>query len=273
MKKVILGLVLVIVFAIAVGIYYVLTNLDSLVEAAIEKHGSAATQTAVSVDRVKIDLANGAGAISGLTIANPEGFAMPYAFSLGEIRTGIDLQSLQEEPYIIDEITILAPQVFVEINEGNKTNLNELKKNLSDASSSKSVSADKKDETSAEGSTAEPRLIIRQVKFADGSIQARVAALQDKEYQLKLPALNMTNLGGSTGATGSELASEILNRLTDRASEIVQRDIIDAELDKLKDKARARVDEEKAKLQEQADTMKEEEKQKAEDKLKDLFKR
>ena len=259
MKKVILGLVLVIIFAITGAVYYVLTNLDALVEAAIEKHGSEATQTAVRVDSVKIDLSNGAGAISGLTIANPKGFALPYAFSLGEIRTGIDLQSLKEEPYIIDEITILAPQVFVEINEGNKTNLNELKKNLTAASSSSS-SSQKKDQPVSESSAKEPRLIIRRVTFADGIIQAKVAALQNKEYQLKLPGLDMKDLGGSKGATGSELASEILKRLTDRASEVVQKDIIDAELNKLKDKA-------------QADARKEEEKKKAEDKLKNLFNR
>ena len=272
MKKAILGLVLLIIFAIAGGVYYVLTNLDSLVEAAIEKHGSEATQTAVRVDSVKIDLSNGAGAISGLTIANPKGFALPYAFSLGEIRTAIDLQSLKEEPYIIDEITILAPQVFVEINEGNKTNLNELKNNLASGSSS-SPSTEKKQQPASESNAQEPRLIIRSVTFADGSIQAKVAALQNKEYQLKLPGLDMKNLGGSKGATGSELASEILKRLTDRAIEVVQKEIIDAELNKLKEKAEARVDEEKEKLKAQADVRKEEEKQKAEDKLKNLFDR
>ena len=270
MKKVFIGL-LVIILAIASGVYYVLNNLDALVEAAIEKHGSEATQTAVLLDSVKIDLANGIAGINGLTIANPKGFVMPHAFSLGEIRSGIDLQSLQEEPYIINEITILAPQVFVEINEGNKTNLNELKKNLTTGSTN--TTQDKKAQTPAESSAKEPRLIIRRVTFADGNIQARVAALQNKEYQLKLPGLDMTNLGGSRGATATELASEILNRLTDRASEVVKKDIIDAELNKLKDKAQAKIDEEKNRLKQQVDTMQEEEKQKAQDKLKDLFSR
>lgn len=272
MKKIIIGLVLVIVLAIAGGIYFVLSNLDSLVEAAIEKYGSAATQTTVLVDSVSIDIANGAGGISGLTIANPDEFSMPYAFSLGEIRTAIDLQSLQQEPYIIDEITVLAPQVFVEINEDNRTNLNELKKNLTSGSSAKT--SDKQAQAPADkGSSKEPRLIIRRITFADGSIQARAAALQNKEYQLKLPALDMSNLGGSKGATATELASEILKRLTDRATEIVQKEIIDAELNKLKDKAQQKIDEEKARLQQKVDARKEEEKQKAEDKLKDLFNR
>jgi len=266
MKKVIVGLVLIIIIAISVGGYYVLTNLDSLVEAAIEKYGSEATQTSVLVDSVKLNLTDGAAGINGLTIANPDGYAQPYAFSLGEVRAGIDLQSLQEEPYIINEITVLAPQVFVEINEANKTNLNELKKNLASGST---AAQDKKPQ--ADGSTKEPRLIIRRVTFTDGNIQARVAALDNKELQVKLPGLDMTNLGGSKGATATELASEILNRLTDRATEIVKKDIIDAELNKLKEKAQKKIDEEKAKLKEKADSKLDEQKDKAKDKLKGLF--
>lgn len=268
MKKVILGLVLLITIAITVSVYYVLTNLDSLVEAAIEKYGSEATQTSVLVDSVKINLTDGAAGIIGLTIANPDGYTKPHVFSLGEIRAGIDLQSLQEEPYIIDEITVLAPQVFVEINEANNTNLNDLKKNL--AAGSTVATQDEKPQTT-DGSAKQPRLIIRRVTFADGNIQAKVAALDNKELQVKLPGLDMTNLGGSNGATASELASEILNRLTDRATEIVKKDIIDAELNKLKEKAQKKIDEEKAKLEKKADSKLEEEKDKAKDKLKGLF--
>jgi hypothetical protein len=265
MKKVILGLVLLITIAIAGGVYYVLTNLDSLVEGAIEKYGSEATQTSVLVDSVKINLADGAAGIKGLTIGNPDGYAQPYAFSLGEIRVAIDLQSLQEEPYIIDEITVLAPQVFVEINEANKTNLNQLKKNLTSGSATATQDKKAKTEKTAEaGSAKEPRLIIRRVTFADGNIEALVAALDNKKLEVKLPGLNMTNLGGSKGATASELASEIINRLTDSAIKVVKKDIIDGELNKLKGKAQKKIDEERAKLEEKAGSN-------VTDKLKGLF--
>ena len=269
MKKVILGLMLIIVIAIAGSVYYLLTNLDALVEAAIEKYGSEATQTSVLVDSVKINLTDGAAGITGLTIGNPAGYDLPNAFSLAEIRATIDLQSLQEEPYIINEIIVLAPQVFVEINEDTKTNLNELKNNLTAGSTGKTQ--DKKSQPPAEGSAREPRLIIRRVTFADGTIQAKVAALQNKEYELKLPGLDMSNLGGSKGATATELASEILKRLTDRASDIVKKDIIDAELNKLKDKAQQKIDEEKVRLEDKADSKLDEEQDKAKDKLNNLF--
>lgn len=265
MKKVISGLILIIAIAIAGSVYYLFTNLDALIEAAIEKYGSEATQTSVLVDSVKTNLTDGAASITGLTVGNPAGYNLSNAFSLGEIRIGIDLQSLQAEPYIINEITVLAPQVFVEINEDNKTNLNELKKNL--AASSTGNAQDKKSQAPAEGSAKEPRLIIRRITFADGTIQARVAALKNKEYALKLPSFEMSNLGGSKGATATEIASEILKRLTDRASDIVKKDIIDAELNKLKDKAQEKIDEEKAKLQDKAKSELDKEK----DKLKNLF--
>ena len=269
MKKVILGLTLVIVLAIAGGVYFLMTNLDALVEAAIEKYGSEATQTSVLVDSVKIDLTDGAAGISGLTIGNPAGYGFANAFSLGKIRVGINLQSLQEEPYVINEITVLAPQVFVEINKDNKTNLNELKNNLT--AGLKGKVQDKKSQAPAEGGAKEPRLIIRRVTFADGTIQARVSALKNKEYKLKLPSLDMSNLGGRKGATASEIASEIVKRLTDHASNVVKKDIIDAEVNKLKAKAQKKIDLEKSKLEGKSKSKLEEEKSKIIDKLPGLF--
>ena len=278
MKKIILGLILVIVLAIAAGVYYVLTNLDAIVKAAIEKHGSAATQTAVRVDKVKIRLTDGAtsgvGTINGLTIANPTGFATGYAFSLGEIRTQIDIESLKEEPYIIDEITVRAPQVFMEINKDRKTNLNELKKKLSTGEGASQAKP-----TSGQPIDPGPRLKIRRLLFTDGNILAKIVPLKNKEYDLKLPTLTMTNLGGQNGATGAELTKEIIDRLIEQAKSELKKSQYGQELEKLKGKAKARLAEEKAKVadkiadekaeaKQKADSKLDEEKQKAADKLK-----
>ncbi len=265
MKKIILGLVVVVIVAVGGGIYYGLSNLDAIVKAAIEKYGSEVTQTAVRVGKVRIKLTEGDGAIHGLTVANTGGFTEKLAFSLGEIGLGIDLESLKEEPYVINHVTVRAPQVFVEINKDNKTNLNELKNNLTGGKTSSSTKPG-----TAQSTGKEPRLIIKRVTFEQGRIAAKVTPLK-KDYDLKLPRINMVNLGGSKGATPTELASEILKRLTDAATAEIKKKGIDAELDKLKAKAQERVDAEKAKLQEKADSKIEAEKQKVEEKLKGLF--
>ena len=77
-----IGIVAVVVIA---AVIYVWSSLDSIVAAAIEKYGSQATQTSVSVSGVKLELTQGRAAISGLTVANPSGFSTPTVFSLGGI--------------------------------------------------------------------------------------------------------------------------------------------------------------------------------------------
>ena len=116
MKKMALGAVLVLVITFGFTIYYVLSGLDGMVKDAIETYGSQATGTAVRVESVQIVLKDGSGAIRGLTIGNPQGFAAPQAFSLGEIAIQIDLKSLSEEVTVIEQITVQAPEIFFELN-------------------------------------------------------------------------------------------------------------------------------------------------------------
>ena len=131
MKKIALGAVLVLLLTIGFGVYYLLSNLDSLVKTAIETYGSEATQTSVRVASVKIELTDGSGAIRGLTVGNPQGFGAKQAFSLGEIATQVNLKSLSEEVTVIEQITVRAPEVFFELNAAGKNNLAKLKENLS----------------------------------------------------------------------------------------------------------------------------------------------
>lgn len=264
MKKTILIVGLLIVLALAGGVYYLLTNLDAIVKAAIEKYGSEATQTAVRVDSVHIELKDGSGDIRGLTVANPPGYSIPHAFTLGKIKTGLDLESLRKEPYVITEVTIDAPQVFAEVNNERKISLNELRKNLV----SDKPKAEAKPDT---GAGAEPRLIIRRVSFTNGSLYAKIVPLNNKELKLNLPAIQMNDIGGSNGATPQEIAREITKRLIDAGVEELKKTDAYAQVEKLKAEAKERIDEEKAKLKEKAETKKEEEKQKIEEKLKGLL--
>jgi hypothetical protein len=241
MKKVVLGAVLVLLVTIGFGVYYLLSNLDSIVKSAIETYGSEATQTPVQVASVKIVLQDGSGAISGLTVGNPQGFSAPRAFSLGEIATQINLKSLSEEVPVIEHITIRAPEVFFELNEKGQNNLDNLKKNLqSGTASSSSSTADKKD-------GSEPKLIIRKLIFSDGSIHARVVPL-DKDYELKLPNIQMNDLGGKTGATPSQIASQVLNILTEKALAEIKRKGIDQYKAQLEGEVNKRMGTEKEKI-------------------------
>jgi uncharacterized membrane protein len=78
LKKIAIGIVVLLVI-IAGAVYFLLSNLDSIVKAAIEKYGTAATQATVKLDSVKISLTSGEGRLNGLSVGNPKGFATPQA--------------------------------------------------------------------------------------------------------------------------------------------------------------------------------------------------
>jgi hypothetical protein len=252
-KKIILIVVILLVAVIGAAIYYVYTNLDAIVKAAIEKVGSQTTQTAVRVDKVKIVLSNGAGTISGLTIANPTGFESPNAFSLGAIETQIDIKSLTKGLITIDKVIIRKPQVFYEMNKNREGNLNELYKNI--AASSGGSGGTKKPAIKSE----EPKLIIRHFQLADATVEANVVPL-NKKYTLKLPTIDLQDLGGKNGATPSEISKQVLDTITQRALAAVKQAGIDAKVQALKSEA-----------QQKLETKKGEVENKAKEKLKSLF--
>ena len=236
-KKAFIVGALILIILIAAFLVCVMTRLDAIVKAAIEKYGSQAAGTAVRVESVKIRLREGSGAIRGLTLANPEGFKGPYAFSLGESGVGIDIRSLTEEVKIINEILVRTPEIFVEINSANVVNMNVIRKNLEKAAPQKKSASGKKDKTGPE-----PRLIIRRILFSDGSIQARIASLNDKTYQLRLPAVEMKNLGGKNGATPDELTRQIIGELCRRAVNEVEKKVSGIAVEKAKDVLKSRIE-------------------------------
>jgi hypothetical protein len=131
--RIILIIVGVLVIGIAGAVYYVMTNLDSIVKGAIEKYGSEAAKTAVRVSSVSIRLTEGKGEISGLTVANPHGFSSPNVFRLGKISVKIDTRSVTSSPIVIDEIHISSPQVVYEMNQVLASNILVLKKNIQES--------------------------------------------------------------------------------------------------------------------------------------------
>lgn len=245
MKKAIAIVVLVLVAVIGAGLYYVFTNLDAIVKAIIEDAGSQTTQTAVRVENVRVTLTDGAAAVRGLSIANPKGFDTRHAFVLGEIDARIDLKSLTQGPITIDRVLVRKPQVYYEMNADRTGNLNVLYQNIERATAG---GAAKK--PAAEGD--EPKLIIRRFLLSDATLEATVAPLGNKKYTLKLPTIELTNLGGKDGATPAEISRQVLDILTKRALAEIKRAGIDEQAQALKSEAQQKLDTKKREIEGQA---------------------
>ena len=234
-KVVGIGVVAVVVVAIAGGVY-LWSSLDSLVEAAIEKYGSQATQTRVEVAGVKLALTSGEGSIRGIQIDSPAGFSRKQLFTLDNVTVAIDPKTVTDDVVVIDKIIIQAPQVFYEINDKGESNVDVLKKNLQQATGSKGKAA------ASDGK--EVKLIIRKLIIEKGEIDARIAALGDKNLSANLPRIELTDIGKeSGGATPAEVAKKVANVLISKVGPAVANLGVQQYLGKSADEARAKLKE------------------------------
>jgi hypothetical protein len=252
-KVVGIGVAALVVIVIAASVY-LWSSLDSLVEAAIEKYGSQATQTRVEVAGVKLALTSGEGSIQGIQVASPSGFSRKQLFTLDNVTVAIDPKTVTEDVVVIDKIIIQAPQVFYEINDKGQSNVDALKKNLQQVTGGKGKAA------KADGK--EVKLIIRKLIIEKSEIDARIAALGDKDLSAKLPRIELTDIGKkSGGATPAEVAEKVANVLVSKVGPAVANLGVEQYLGKTADEARAQLKERATKAVEE----------KVGDKLKGLF--
>jgi hypothetical protein len=227
----------ILVVIIIAAVIYILSSLDAIVAGAIQMYGSQVTQTPVRVSSVSIDLKSGAGSIRQLTVGNPEGFSAPDIFSLGGISTKLDVASVRDDPIVIEEINISTPAVFYEINKAGASNIKELQNNIAQSSGGGGSAADTQD-------SAGPRVVIRKLVIDEGRINAQVAALGDKPRSADLPRIQLNNIGEkSGGATGAEVAREVINAIIARVGPAVVNLGLDKYVGQSLDEAKAQLNE------------------------------
>jgi len=201
---------------LAAGLTFLWTNLDWIVKNAIERYGSQATGTSVRVDRVALRVAQGKGAIEGLTVANPPGYSAPHLLSLSGISVRMAPRTIASNPVVIDDIRIAAPLVVYEMNDGRVANIDVLKKSLG---------ADQPATTgtrSTKGAKDEgTRLRIRRLVIENAKVDVRIAALGGKSRTLALARLEMTDIGGRNGALPEQVAKQIVAALLAEVSKEV----------------------------------------------------
>jgi uncharacterized protein involved in outer membrane biogenesis len=222
--------VVAIVAAIVLGVFFLITNIDNIVKRGIEKYGSEATGTKVSVTSVRIGLREGTGSISGISVGNPRGFTTARAFSLRDISIDLDTASVTEDPVVIDEIRVSAPKVIYEINKSGQANINTIKDNVSGYAGGGAPSE-------GEGK----KILIRKLIIEDGEVEMTIAAKSGEPISAKLGRIELNNVGGKGGSTPGEIAAQVIRPLANRAIQAAAQagasGYLGQEADKLKEEA------------------------------------
>ena len=234
MKKILIGLVVLIVLLVGVG-YFLLGNLDNIVKAAIEKYGSQVTQTSVGVGSTHIGLTDGAGSISNLKISNPKGFSSDYLFHMDNIELQLSLEKISKDLIVVKQISIDGPSVIYELGKDG-SNVDVIKRNVDNFTGNNSES----------GNSGGPKFIIENLIIKNGDIQVTSNMVKGKSLSTPLPAIHLKDIGKDTGgATPTEVAKKIISVLTKQigasAGKLDLRSLMDEEMlkqlgeEKLKD--------------------------------------
>lgn len=228
--KIILGLVLVLVLIVAIAMFVVLQNLDSVVKTAVETVGPQVTLTDVGLKEANIELKEGRAELNGLYIANPQGFSPANIFQMDSVVIDIDPASLRDDVYVINEIRVDGAQLLAEQKGLKDTNIQALMDNLKKSSSG----AESGPEAEAE-SESDVRLMVEKLAFVNGNVDLKTEQLGD--YQMQLPTINVANIGDKqTGLTPEELATALLQPVLEQVKKQVGTELQDKAKEKAKEK-------------------------------------
>jgi hypothetical protein len=237
-SRILLLVVAALVVVAAVAAFLLARNLDHLVAAAIEKYGSAAAGTPVRVTGVEIGLQAGRGTVRQLTVANPPGFAGEPAFRLGEITLDLDPRSLTTELPVVEEIRVIAPILFFEIDRQGRTNVSVIRKNLDRYSRAHEGGS----QAPAAGESAPPRLRVLRLTVEGGTGILDLTAVGDRRREIRLPAITLTDIGGRSGVTPGQLGERVLAALLQQLEQAAARQGVERAI-------RGRVQEESGEMQ------------------------
>lgn len=208
MKKVFIALGVIVVLIVG-GAWFVYSNLDAIVETAIETAGSRTLGTNVQVDSVSLDLLGGSASIYGFSIANPQGFANVDMASFDELSVSIDVQNMSADNIHIFSIVSRSPHVYYET-RGGTTNFDTIASRLGGS-----------EETAAAESTG-PQPTIR----VDSVLIENIRGTLDddrlpNQVEVSLGDISLANLNGTPDELAQQIMRPVLRQVGAAAAQVL----------------------------------------------------
>ncbi len=220
------GIVVVLILVVGTGGYFLLSNLGSLVVAAVERYGSEVTQTQVSLANAEVDITSGEGALSGLKVGNPSGFQTDSAISLGEIAVKLDTGSVTEKTIVVTEIAVTQPEVTYEVGTTG-SNIDAIRQNVEAFAAAQGGGGGASgggDQPAADGADggAERKLVIDDLYIRGGTVKVSATFLEGETLSAVLPEIHLTDIGKDTGgATPQQVVERIVAALGDETGKVI----------------------------------------------------
>jgi uncharacterized protein involved in outer membrane biogenesis len=210
MKKIVIGivaLVVVVVTAIPAG---VTLFLDSGIKRGVETLGPQLTKVDVKLDGVSVSLLSGSGKIKGLVVGNPAGYRTPHAIRVDAASLALMPGSIFSDKVIIKSIRVESPNIYYE-GGFDGDNLRTILNNVS----------------------VSKKLQVDDLVIIGGKVNVSVKGTGGLAAPITLPDIHLTHLGqGPEGITAAELTKKLLSEITSavaqHASNVITEGAVDS---------------------------------------------
>ena len=247
MKKV-LGIFALMTVLIAGGAWYLLSGAGDYIRVQIEQQGSRYLGTTVSVVNVDLALTEGRMVISDVEIKNPQGFSNENAFSIDALT--LDLGEVINEPYVIQTISINAPEILYEVDKDAQSNLIVLKNNLE-----ANLPKNENESTSPSQDAANPLVIVENVTISNVRLRLNFEQLSTgdlnidtKAYEVTLPTFNAGSIGQPNGMPADQVGLAVFNAMLDNVIAAAKSEAKKRLAEEAKNKIKKELEKQKAKL-------------------------
>ena len=199
MKKLLLGIAIVIVIA-AVGAGLLrYRSPDQVVRRAIERYGNQLTGATVQMNRAQISPKDGSGIITGFSVGNPGGFKTPAAITAASIKLTLEIASLDRDPVIVRTLVVASPLITYESTRSG-SNFAALLENIGRSADAPG---------GAKGKIIVDRIVIRNARLSYTS-----PTDAGNTITVELPDMFLNSIGRvKGGATSTEFATAIVKIL------------------------------------------------------------
>ena len=184
MKIKLVAPLLLIALTLALTLFWVSRNLDTLVKQVIESYGSRMTQASVTAGSVALSATDGKGSIRQLSIGNPPGFNTAYALKVDQVEVEVDLATVASDVVRIRRIAIQAPDVIYERGEA-LTNFDAITQHIAATRGAVQSSSEQK---------SGKKLIVELLTVSDARAQASIPMLKGRTVAIRLPDITLSPL-------------------------------------------------------------------------------
>lgn len=199
-------LTVAITFTGILALYILYRNAGSLVTYGINEFAPKFTGVETHISRAYLNPWSGKGSIRNFFLGNPKGFQTEAAVTADKISISVKSSSLMSPLIEVRDLTIDGPVITWE-GSLSKNNLSEIQKNIS--------------QNKGEHDSKGPAIKIANLKITNAKV--RISIFGGAPTTLSLPSIQLTNLGGSSGISGSEIAAKVFGEIVSSTSrEIVK---------------------------------------------------